>query len=119
MYRLKLKDSTSQFYFGPDASTKESYTFGITLRNLDDNTNATLNSTVAGSTQITVTVVTGNAPFVGQTVIVGGTNAIVTNVAGSVVTLNTSVSANAGVTLNFLAPTSTITKTAALSNNRI
>lgn len=117
VYRLKLKDSTSQFYFGPDASTKESYTFGITLRNLDDNTNATLNSTVAGSTQITVTVVTGNAPFVGQTVIVGGTNAIVTNVAGSVVTLNTSVSANAGVTLNFLAPTSTITKTAALSNN--
>tara|TARA_R110002110_G_scaffold18101_1_gene76384 strand:+ start:996 stop:4163 length:3168 start_codon:yes stop_codon:yes gene_type:complete len=117
VYRLKLKDSTSQFYFGPDASTKESYTFGITLRNLDDNTNATLNSTVAGSTQITVTVVTGNAPFVGQTVIVGGTNAIVTNVAGSVVTLNTSVDANAGVTLNFLAPTSTITKTAALSNN--
>jgi len=117
VYRLKLKDSTSQFYFGPDASTKESYTFGITLRNLDDNTNATLNSTVAGSTQITVTVVTGNAPFVGQTVIVGGTNAIVTNVAGSVVTLNTSVGANAGVTLNFLAPTSTITKTAALSNN--
>ena len=117
VYRLKLKDSTSQFYFGPDASTKESYTFGITLRNLDDNTNATLNSTVAGSTQITVTVVTGNAPFVGQTVIVGGTNAIVTNVAGSVVTLNTPVSAAAAVTLNFLAPTSTITKTAALSNN--
>ena len=117
VYRLKLKDSTSQFYFGPDASTKESYTFGITLRNLDDNTNATLNSAVAGSTQITVTVATGNAPFVGQTVIVGGTNAIVTNVAGSVVTLNTPVSAAAAVTLNFLAPTSTITKTAALSNN--
>jgi hypothetical protein len=118
VYRLKLKDSTSQFYFGPDASTKESYTFGITLRNLDDNTNATLNSTVAGSTQITVTVVTGNAPFVGQTVIVGGTNAIVTNVAGSVVTLNTSVGADAGVTLNFLAPTSTIPKNnMALSNN--
>ena len=118
VYRLKLKDSTSQFYFGPDASTKESYTFGITLRNLDDNTNATLNSDVSGSTQITVTVVTGNAPFVGQTVIVDGTNAIVTNVAGSVVTLSTPVDANAGVTLNFLAPTSTITKNnMALSNN--
>ena len=117
VYRLKLKDSTSQFYFGPDASAKESYTFEITLRNLDDNTTATLDSNVTSSNQITVTVQSGNAPFVGQTVIVGGTNAIVTNVAGSVVTLNTPVSAAAAVTLNFLAPTSTITKTAALSNN--
>ena len=116
-YRLKLKDVTSQFYYGPDALTKESYSFTMTLRNLDDNTTADLNGAVASSNQITVTVTAGNAPFVGQTVIVNGVNATVTLVDGSVITLSVPVTEADGATLNFIAPTATFPKNTALSNN--
>ena len=116
-YRLKLKDVTSQFYYGPDALTKESYSFTMTLRNLDDNTTATLDSAVTSLNQITVTVTAGNAPFVGQTVIVNGVNATVTLVNGSTVTLNVPVTEVSGATLNFIAPTYTFIKNGALSNN--
>ena len=116
-YRLKLKDVTSQFYYGPDAAAKESYSFTIKLRNLDDNTTATLDSDVSNSSVISVTVTAGNAPFAGQTVIVNGTNAIVVNVAGSVITLNTLVSEVANVPLNFAAPATKFVRNGALNNS--
>ena len=117
-YRLKLKDITSQFYFGADAQEKEKYTFTIILRNKDDNTTATLNGAVSNSSLIVINPPTPNPPFVGQTVIVNGTNATVTLVDGNDVTLNTSVTEPTnGVTLNFIAPSNTFERSGALSNN--
>ena len=118
-YRLKLKDVTSQFYYGPDASTKESYSFTVGLRNLDDNTTATLDSTVTNSSVISVTVTAGNAPFVGQTISGAGIpNATVTFVDGSNVTLNVPITQTAGYVFNFIAPVTTFIRTGALSNSQ-
>ena len=117
-FRLKLKDVTSQFYYGPDALTKESYSFTIKLRNLDDNTTATLDSSVTSSNQITVTVTAGNAPFVGQTISGAGIpNATVTFVDGANVTLNTAITQTAGFVFNFIAPVNTLVKNGSLSND--
>tara|TARA_R110002094_G_scaffold33637_2_gene46124 strand:- start:74 stop:3244 length:3171 start_codon:yes stop_codon:yes gene_type:complete len=116
-FRLKLKDVTSQFYYGPDALTKESYSFTIKMRNLNDNTTATLDSNVTSSNQITVTVTAGNAPFVGQTISgVGIPNATVTFVDGANVTLNTAITQTAGFVFNFSAPVNTLVKNGSLSN---
>ena len=116
-FRLKLKDVTSQFYYGPDALTKESYSFTIKMRNLNDNTTATLDSNVTSSNQITVTVTAGNAPFVGQTISgVGIPNATVTFVDGANVTLNTAITQTAGFVFNFSAPVNTVVKNGSLSN---
>ena len=117
-YRLKLKDVTSQFYYGPDAATKESYSFTMGLRNLDDNTTATLDSNVLNSSVISVTVTAGNAPFVGQTISgVGIPNATVTFVDGSNVTLNVPITQNAGYVFNFTAPVTTFVRNGALNNS--
>jgi hypothetical protein len=116
-FRLKLKDVTSQFYYGPDALTKESYSFTIKMRNLNDNTTATLDSNVTSSNQITVTVTAGNAPFVGQTISGAGIpNATVTFVDGANVTLNTAITQTAGFVFNFSAPVNTLVKNGSLSN---
>ena len=116
-FRLKLKDVTSQFYYGPDALTKESYSFTIKMRNLNDNTTATLDSNVTSSNQITVTVTGGNAPFVGQTISGAGIpNATVTFVDGANVTLNTAITQTAGFVFNFSAPVNTLVKNGSLSN---
>jgi hypothetical protein len=116
-FRLKLKDVTSQFYYGPDALTKESYSFTIKMRNLNDNTTATLDSNVTSSNQITVTVQSGNAPFVGQTISGAGIpNATVTFVDGANVTLNTAITQTAGFVFNFRAPVNTLVKNGSLSN---
>ena len=116
-FRLKLKDVTSQFYYGPDALTKESYSFTIKMRNLNDNTTATLDSNVTSSNQITVTVTAGNAPFVGQTISGAGIpNATVTFVDGANVTLNTAITQTAGFVFNFSAPVNTVVKNGSLSN---
>jgi hypothetical protein len=114
-YRLKLKDQTSQFYYGSDAPTKESYTFAIELRNLDDNTDATLNGAVSNSNQIVVTVVTGDSPFTGQTLVTP--SATVSGVDGNTVTLDTSVTIADGATLNFIAPAYTFEENGVLTNN--
>ena len=118
-YRLKLKDVTSQFYYGPDAATKESYSFTMGLRNLDDNTTATLDSPVTSSNVISVTVTAGNAPFVGQTISGAGIpNATVTFVDGSNVTLNVPVANLAqGYVFNFTAPVTTFVRNGALGNS--
>ena len=118
-YRLKLKDVTSQFYYGPDAATKESYSFTMGVRNLDDNTTATLDSPVTNSNVISVTVTAGNAPFVGQTISGAGIpNATVTFVDGSNVTLNVPVANLAqGYVFNFKAPVTTFVRTGALNNS--
>ena len=116
-FRLKLKDVTSQFYYGPDALTKESYSFTIKMRNLNDNTTATLDSNVTSSNQITVTVTGGNAPFVGQTISGAGIpNATVTFVDGANVTLNTAITQTPGFVFNFSAPVNTLVKNGSLSN---
>ena len=116
-FRLKLKDVTSQFYYGPDALTKESYSFTIKMRNLNDNTTATLDSNVTSSNQITVTVTGGNAPFVGQTISGAGIpNATVTFVDGANVTLNTAITQTQGFVFNFSAPVNTLVKNGSLSN---
>ena len=121
-YRLKLKDASSQFYFGADASTKESYTFTIGLRNKDDNTIATLSSAVSNSNQITVAVTSGNNPFTGQ--VMGGAGiptATITSVnispESTVVSLNIPVNLSTGATLYFTAPVNIFTKTGSLANN--
>ena len=117
-YRLKLKDVTSQFYYGPDAATKESYSFTMGLRNLDDNTTATLDSSVTTSSIISVTVTAGNAPFVGQTISgVGIPNATVTFVDGSNVTLNVPITQTAGYVFNFTAPITTFVRNGSLNNS--
>ena len=113
-YRLKI---ASAFYYGVNASSIESYTFTIGLRNKDDNTEATLNSTVANSTQISVTVASGNAPFAGQ--VLGGQGiptATVTSVDSGVVTLSIPVTLAAGDALSFTAPVTTVIKNGALGN---
>ena len=120
-YRLKLKDVSSQFYYGADASTKESYTFTIGLRNKDDNTVATLSSAVSNSNQITVAVTSGNNPFTGQ--VMGGAGiptATITSVnispESTVVNLNIPVTLSTGATLYFTAPATSFTKTGSLKN---
>jgi len=113
-YRLRI---ASAFYYGVNASSIESYTFTIRLRNIDDNTIATLDSTVANSNQIAVTVSDGNAPFAGQ--ILGGQGiptATVISVDSGVVTLSIPVTLTAGVTLYFTAPVTTVVKNGALGN---
>ena len=114
-YRLRI---ASAFYYGVNASSIESYTFTIGLRNLDDNTTATLDSSVANSNQIAVTVLTGNAPFAGQ--VLGGQGiptATVTSVDSGVVTLSTPVTITLpAATLYFTAPVTTVVKNGALGN---
>ena len=114
-YRLRLKDQTSRFYYGSDAPTKESYIFTIGLRNLDDNTDATLNGAVSNSNQIVVTGVTGDSPFTGQALV--APSATVLGVDGNTVTLDTSVTIADGATLNFIAPAYSFEENGVLTNN--
>ena len=114
-YRLKI---ASAFYYGVNASSIESYTFTIGLRNKDDNTTATLDSSVANSNQIAVTVLAGNAPFAGQ--VLGGPEiptATVTSVDSGVVTLSIPVTLEASDALSFTAPVTTVIKNAQLLGN--
>lgn len=120
-YRLKLKDVSSQFYYGVNASTEESYTFTIGLRNVSDNTGATLSASVSNSNQITVAVVSGNDPFVGQ--VMGGAGiptatitAINVSPESTAITLNIPVTLSINAAITFTAPVTLLTKTGSLKN---
>ena len=117
-YRLKLKDIDSQFYYGADASTRESYRFTIGIRNIEDDTTATLDTAVTGETQITITVPTGASEvFRGQVLTSGSETATVTSVDDKLVTLNISVTLTAGAALVFTAPVSIFPNNGALGND--
>ena len=115
-YRIKIKDS---FYYGPNASTKESYVFTISLRNSADNAFATTNGTFNGVSTITVQSVV-NDIFAGQTLNIAGTpsGAKVSSVNGLVVTLDKPVNTgNSGTAVQFLAPINSFTNRGALGNS--
>jgi len=121
VYRLKILNS---FYYGIDASTRESYTFEMDFRNNEDDTTADVNGAITiPSTVFTVDNV-GAAPIlVSQTVYNGSTllgtvvNVDATIPATPVVTLDTAVTLTDNLALTFKAIVRTITKTnVSLSN---
>jgi len=115
-YRIKIKDN---FYYGPNASTKESYVFTISLRNSADNASATTNGSFNDVSTITVQNVV-NTIFAGQTLNIAGTpsGAKVSSVNGLVVTLDKPVdTGNSGTAVQFLAPINSFTNRGALANS--
>jgi hypothetical protein len=114
-YRVKITDP---FYFGIDASTAESYTFAMTLRNTDDNTTANVDGATTSSPSFTAQNIAAGKPILtGQGVYDGATFiGSVIGVNGLVVTLNTAVSLTDNLALTFKAVTRVITKTGFLSN---
>jgi hypothetical protein len=114
-YRVKITDP---FYFGIDASTAESYTFTMTLRNTDDNTTADVDGATTSSPSFTVQNIAAGKPIlIGQGVYSGGSFiGSVISVNGLVVTLNTAVSLTDNLALTFKAVTRVITRTGFLSN---
>jgi len=115
VYRLKILNS---FYYGINASSKESYTFKMDFRNNDDDTVATVNGDVTTpSTVFNVTLLTGNSDIlIGQTAHNGSSllgkvvNVDATIPAAPVVTLDTAVTLINGTSLDFKAIKRTITK---------
>ena len=115
-YRIKIKDN---FYYGPDASAKESYVFTISLRNSANNASATTNGSFNDVSTITVQNVV-NTIFAGQTLNIAGTpsGAKVSSINGLVVTLDKSVDIqNSGTAVQFLAPINRFTNRGALGNS--
>ena len=112
VYRLKILNS---FYYGINASTKESYTFEMDFRNNEDDTTADVNGAIATPSAVfTVDNVAANKPIlVGQDVYNGSTllGAVVNiDATGLVVTLDTAVTLAENLALTFKAITRTITK---------
>ncbi len=112
VYRLKI---LNPFYYGINASTKESYTFKMDFRNNEDDTTADVNGAIATPSAVfTVDNVAANKPIlVGQDVYNGSTllGAVVNiDATGLVVTLDTAVTLADNLTLTFKAIIRTITK---------
>ena len=114
-YRIKITDP---FYFGINASTAESYTFAMTLRNTDDNTTANVDGATTSSPSFTAQNIAAGKPILtGQGVYSGGSFiGSVISVNGLIVTLNTAVTLTDNLALTFKAVTRVITKTGSLSN---
>jgi hypothetical protein len=114
-YRIKITDP---FYFGINASTAESYTFAMTLRNTDDNTTANVDGATTSSPSFTAQNIAAGKPILtGQGVYNGATFiGSVIGINGLVVTLNTAVTLTDNLALTFKAVTRVITKTGSLSN---
>ena len=114
-YRIKITDP---FYFGINASTAESYTFAMTLRNTDDNTTANVDGATTSSPSFTAQNIAAGKPILtGQGVYNGATFiGSVIGINGLVVTLNTAVTLTDNLALTFKAVTRVITKTGFLSN---
>ena len=80
-YRIKINPVPASpphgFYFGPNASTIEAYTFNMKVRNKDDNATADVNGAVSNSTTIIVDNLVdgsaGNGIFTGMQVFNGAT----------------------------------------------
>ena len=114
-YRIKITDP---FYFGINASTAESYTFTMTLRNTDDNTTANVDGATTSSPSFTAKNIAAGKPILtGQGVYNGATFiGSVISINGLIVTLNTAVTLTDNLALTFKAVTRVITKTGSLSN---
>jgi len=114
-YRIKITDP---FYFGINASTAESYTFAMTMRNTDDNTTADVDGATTSSPSFTAqNIATGKPILTGQEVYSGSSFiGLVISVNGLIVTLNTAVSLDDNLALTFKAVRRVITKTGFLSN---
>lgn len=114
-YRIKITDP---FYFGINASTAESYTFAMTLRNTDDNTTADVDGGTTSSPSFTVQNIAAGKPILTGQGVYDGAAFIgsVIGVNGLVVTLNTAVTLTDNLALTFKAATRTISKTGFLSN---
>jgi hypothetical protein len=114
-YRIKITDP---FYFGINASTAESYTFAMTMRNTDDNTTADVDGATVSSPVFTAkNIASGKPILIGQEVY-DGVNFIgsVIGVNGLVITLNATATLADNLALTFKAATRVITKTGSLSN---
>ena len=111
VYRLKILNS---FYYGINASSKESYTFKMGFRNNEDDTTADVNGAITTpSTVFTVDNVGATPILVGQDVYNGSTllGAVVNvDTTGLIVTLDTAVTLADNLTLTFKAIIRTITK---------
>ena len=114
-YRIKITDP---FYFGIDASTAESYSFAMTLRNTDDNTTANVNGATTSSPSFTAQNIAAGKPILTGQGVYDGANFIgsVIGINGLVVTLNTAVTLTNNLALTFKAATRVIIKTGSLSN---
>jgi hypothetical protein len=122
-YRLKIAD---KFYYGPDASSRESYTFSIGVTNTADNTTADVNGATTSSITVVVDDITSSKEiFIGHIVTgtgvpasttVTGVSAIDMGARTATIELSSAVSLDDDVALTFTAPSTTITKTGALSN---
>ena len=114
-YRIKITDP---FYFGINASTAESYTFAMTLRNTDDNTTANVDGATTSSPSFTAQNIAAGKPILTGQGVYDGANFIgsVIGINGLVVTLNTAVTLTDNLALTFKAVTRVITKTGFLSN---
>lgn len=114
-YRIKITDP---FYFGINASTAESYTFAMTLRNTDDNTTANVNGATTSSPSFTAQNVAAGKPILTGQGVYDGAALIgsVIGVNGLVVTLNTAVTLTDNLALTFKAAARAIPKTGFLSN---
>jgi hypothetical protein len=111
VYRLKILNS---FYYGINASSKESYTFEMGFRNNEDDTTADVNGAITTpSTLFTVDNVGTTPILVGQTVYNGNTllgTVVNVDATGLIVTLDTAVTLADNLTLTFKAIIRTITK---------
>ena len=122
-YRLKIAD---KFYYGPDAPSRESYTFSIGIRNDNDTTAADVNGATTSSITVVVDNITASKPiFIGHIVTgtgitgsttVTGVSAIDMTARTATIELSSAVSLTNNVALTFTAPSTTITETGALSN---
>lgn len=114
-YRLKIN---TDFYYGADGSTAESYVFSIGLSNSDDSVLSGITTTSAVSNSVTIPLNSTTGVFITQ--IVSGTgiplNSTVTGIDNNNITISASATISNNATIQFTAPTSIITKTGVLQN---
>ena len=114
-YRIKIN---TDFYYGADGPTGESYVFSIGLSNSDDSVLSGITNTSAVSNSVTIPLNSTTGVFITQ--IVSGTgippNSTVTGVGSNDITISASATIANNTTIQFTAPTSIVTITGVLQN---
>jgi hypothetical protein len=114
-YRIKIN---TDFYYGADGPTGESYVFSIGLSNSDDSVLSGITNTSAVSNSVTIPLNSTTGVFITQ--IVSGTgippNSTVTGVGSNNITISASATIANNTTIQFTAPTSIVPITGVLQN---
>jgi hypothetical protein len=116
-YRIKIN---TDFYYGADGATGESYIFSIGLRNSNDSVTSGITNTSAVNNSVTIPLNTTAGVFITQSVTDQGSaipaGTTVTGIEGNNITISTPVTVSSGTTIYFTAPVSIVRKTGVLQN---